>query len=889
MIPYILHVSTLLAIFYIFYWLLLRKETFYKLNRFILVGSLILSLVLPLIHIPPAISLSSFLVEQPQIAAIENENFNFSAVNDPAPSDDYKSEALIQKEELLPFEEKVISSNTSIFATIKSWSISKILWTVYLVGVAIFSLTFLIQFFVILFSRINLNSINDGKFKIYEMSKETPPFSFLNWIFINPALYELEAYNQILQHERIHVEQAHSIDKLLAELIIVLNWFNPFAWLYRKTINNNIEFLTDQEMIRKGTEKESYQLNLLRISVPQHALTLTTNYNESFLKERIGMMNTKKSSARSSWKYLLLLPFIGFAISSLNAVSVPENTEPVPDPLANETYVYSEKENDKKSDTTEKEKINQAPTTKVEEKIKKEKISPSIDQKEFDIKVEENKVIDQQPIVENNFTTTTITKTEKNNHPDLTKEDIDNLEKIGEMFNHFPFHGNEITTTITETVNDALAKEFEGHDIFKGKYKNDLKTSSSCTAKEKKNCETKNLALQKPNAWFAEMVDDEICFYMNNSTINKKNWKVSECYNKNGLGYLPNKKQCKIVVERDPGKIVYKGIFDGGTGVGSFEFIEDNRFISFLKDQNIGSINSDELFLMYLNNTSKDYIKGLKSRGLDVDVKDVLELGVNEIDLYQLDQMIARGENPLSQAKDNSDYNYEYEYNHEPHYKKSCDTPNSKISESYIEEVNKLGYKNISTNKLIEFKNHGVSIEYLTNLKKAGYGSDKINANKVVEFAVHGVQSQFLRDLNSIGYTSEILSGGKVVEFAVHGVNSEYVKNLSKLGYGPDILSPSKLVEFAVHGIMSQYIKELQDLGYNDLSPSKIVEGSIHGLDPSYISKLKSMNIQGLEYNTLIEAMIHNVSTSYIQDVKNKGIKSDDLSDFIQVKIHGIH
>ena len=156
--------------------------------------------------------------------------------------------------------------------------------SVYLAGLLIFSLNFLIQFLLILFQRATNPIVKDGRYTIVEINQDKAPFSFGQHIFINPTKYDWETYSNILAHEKIHANQWHTLDIILAEFMVIIQWFNPFAWGYRKIVENNLEYQTDHLMLHQGTEKEQYQMNLLRISVPQLPLNLTTNYNQSFLK-----------------------------------------------------------------------------------------------------------------------------------------------------------------------------------------------------------------------------------------------------------------------------------------------------------------------------------------------------------------------------------------------------------------------------------------------------------------------------------------------------------------------------------------------------------------------------------------------------------------------------
>ena len=324
MIPYILHVSILMAGCYIFYWLFLRQETFFKLNRGVLIACLLIPMILPLITIPASLALQinpSTEISHNTFTSIEKNN-------------DETIPVLKERVEVIEnesSEQPVLEPSPTIAPSptiIKSTTTLKQLMTnLYFTGVIVFALAFLIQLIMILAKIASLNSFQDGKYKIVELVKDEAPYSFWNTIFINPAKYDSDTYEQILAHEKIHIDQTHFVDMLLVELALIAFWFNPFVWLFRKAITNNLEFLTDDSMLVQGFPKQSYQMSLLKVSVPQYPLNLTTNYNQSFLKNRIAMMNTKKSSARSVWKYLFILPLLGFSVMSLNAVkSIPNNT-----------------------------------------------------------------------------------------------------------------------------------------------------------------------------------------------------------------------------------------------------------------------------------------------------------------------------------------------------------------------------------------------------------------------------------------------------------------------------------------------------------------------------------------------------------------------------------
>lgn len=291
MIPYILYSALILTACLVFYKLLLQKETFFHLNRFVLLSCMALAFILPLIPVPQQLSFRKIVVEKPVLVAKTSITANAT----PA----------LQEQPVQP----TLVEQTSQVINIKS--ITLVLIYLYWFGVIIFALNFLMQAVLLFYRAYSKSVIKDGKFRIVEITDDKAPCSFANNIFINPEKYEWETYNQILLHEKIHIEQKHTIDLLLAEMVLIFQWFNPFAWQWRKALETNLEFLTDNQMLQQdAVEKESYQFSLLKVAAPQFPLSLTTNYNQSLLKKRIIMMNSKKSNVHTTWKYFFLVPIM---------------------------------------------------------------------------------------------------------------------------------------------------------------------------------------------------------------------------------------------------------------------------------------------------------------------------------------------------------------------------------------------------------------------------------------------------------------------------------------------------------------------------------------------------------------------------------------------------
>jgi TonB family protein len=159
------------------------------------------------------------------------------------------------------------------------------------------------------------------------------PFSFFRWIVLDTTRYTDAELQEILRHENTHVREAHSVDILLAELLCTFCWFNPFAWLLKREIRLNLEFLADRSVLASGCEAEHYQFHLLRLTYHKAIAKIINNFNVSLLKKRIFMMNKKQTSKWSIVKYTLLIPVIAalvffnntFRTQAGNVLSVEEN------------------------------------------------------------------------------------------------------------------------------------------------------------------------------------------------------------------------------------------------------------------------------------------------------------------------------------------------------------------------------------------------------------------------------------------------------------------------------------------------------------------------------------------------------------------------------------
>jgi len=269
LLTYIIQVNLLLSILYLGYVGLLRGLTFYLLNRaYFLIGGLFA-------FIYPFLDLKSLFVKRGLDMGAVGEQISF-----------YMAEQDVQER----------------------LTVGGLLEMVFILGAGVLLLKFLFQLLSLL--RIHLHSTAD-RWKTYFFRNvfiPIVPFSFLNKIYVNKEQHVDAELKDIFKHEDIHVKGLHSLDILLFEIILVCCWYNPFVWLMRRAIRQNLEFLTDQRVLNKGIDKQTYQYSLLNVSKKGASIGLSNQFNFKLLKRRIMMMNKKRSSKIELSKYAFLLP-----------------------------------------------------------------------------------------------------------------------------------------------------------------------------------------------------------------------------------------------------------------------------------------------------------------------------------------------------------------------------------------------------------------------------------------------------------------------------------------------------------------------------------------------------------------------------------------------------
>jgi len=256
--------------FYAFYNLFLQRETFFRFNRLYLQITLLISLIVPAFDwfispgntaIIPVFLLDTVVINAQQIEA--------------------KTVETIQIFSWIPF--------------------LLILGTVLFLGVLVYGLIKTI----IIISQSTVKKNSGVTFVL--SSKFGQPFSFFQYIFISPEIYKDKDFSHIIEHEKVHVKQRHTLDLIFSGIVSALQWFNPFAWLYRESFREIHEYLADEQVLQQGVDPARYRQSVYHQATGQLPGSFSF-FNVSFIKRRFKMMTRIKSPKSNMLKVLFMIP-----------------------------------------------------------------------------------------------------------------------------------------------------------------------------------------------------------------------------------------------------------------------------------------------------------------------------------------------------------------------------------------------------------------------------------------------------------------------------------------------------------------------------------------------------------------------------------------------------
>ncbi|CAM1360674.1 BlaR1 peptidase M56 [Tenacibaculum sediminilitoris] len=272
MINYIIQVVLFQVLFVAVYDFFLSKETFFTKNRWYLLGTAVLSFVLPLFKIP--------------------------TVQKAVPQEYYilLPEVVLSPQKVI---EKAAWYQTITYLDVLFWS-----------GCILFLIVFLVKLERIIRLVLRHGTTRKDNYKLILLPNETKAFSFFNYIFLGNDIPS-QKREKIIQHELVHSEEKHTIDLLFFEFLKIVMWFNPIVYVYQNRISLVHEYISDA-VASKSDKKENYINHLLAdIFQVEHISFINQFYKHSLIKKRIIMMTKTQSKKVKQLKYMLLIPLLG--------------------------------------------------------------------------------------------------------------------------------------------------------------------------------------------------------------------------------------------------------------------------------------------------------------------------------------------------------------------------------------------------------------------------------------------------------------------------------------------------------------------------------------------------------------------------------------------------
>lgn len=287
MTMYLLKLNLALIVLFGFYKLMFSGDTFFALRRATLIGMCLVAMLVP------GLNCSYWINKSVGMVSMANE---YAAI-------------------VLPAVTITPGGGGSI-----GWETTAM--TIYTMVACLLLLRFFWQLVSIVRLRNKCRTTDINGTKVYLLESNEGPFSFFNWIFINPTKHNRQETDEIMTHELAHCRQLHSVDILFTELFAIVFWANPFVWLLKREVRLNLEYLADNNVLAGGTDSKKYQYHLLGLAYRKNVATISNNFNVLPLKKRIKMMNKKRTKRIAKVKYALYIPLAAMLLVVSNIETV---------------------------------------------------------------------------------------------------------------------------------------------------------------------------------------------------------------------------------------------------------------------------------------------------------------------------------------------------------------------------------------------------------------------------------------------------------------------------------------------------------------------------------------------------------------------------------------
>ena len=287
MTMYLLKLNIALIVLFGFYKLMFSGDTFFSWRRATLIGMYLVAMLVP------GLNCSYWINKSVGMVSVANE---YAAI-------------------VLPAVTITQGSGGAM-----NWETTAMV--IYNMVVCLLLLRFLWQLASIVRLKTQCKTADINGTKVYLLESNEGPFSFFNWIFINPTKHSRQEIDEIMTHELAHCRQRHSVDILFTELFAIAFWVNPFVWLLKREVRLNLEYLADNNVLANGTDSKEYQYHLLGLAYRKNVATISNNFNVLPLKKRIKMMNKKRTKGIAKAKYALYIPLAAMLLVVSNIETV---------------------------------------------------------------------------------------------------------------------------------------------------------------------------------------------------------------------------------------------------------------------------------------------------------------------------------------------------------------------------------------------------------------------------------------------------------------------------------------------------------------------------------------------------------------------------------------
>lgn len=281
MSEYLIESTFCLTAFYLLYKVMFSHTRYFQINRFLLLGAVLLSLFLPLIQVP--------IDSQPiQKMAISQYVLSNGELSSPG----------------LATMEEVNSSS-------QGFSIISILQLIYLLGLSFFLGRFLLNLWILGRKFYKAETLHYKGYKVVLLDREVGPYTFFNRICIHRTAFQKQLVEEeLIRHEMAHIDYSHTLDLVLIELIQAFFWFQPLIYLFKREIKINHEYQADSQVLRSGISSQEYAHKLLQYTFPEKMSGLVSGFNHVLIKNRLIMLSKFEHKKPLAYRFLLLVPFI---------------------------------------------------------------------------------------------------------------------------------------------------------------------------------------------------------------------------------------------------------------------------------------------------------------------------------------------------------------------------------------------------------------------------------------------------------------------------------------------------------------------------------------------------------------------------------------------------